>query len=358
MSRTNTANLFHTQYAQVAGTNRTTMKVLEFLVNNSSLVLDDSTTRNILRDRSMMRSSTPLSLIYQKFMNSNLLDMFTCIFPTNRSNLDSIPDLLTLSSINLDIAMMDSKGILKNHTMYEDKILLNMAGLLRYTGNTDQASISDTHELQSLIVRGLLCRSFFNTRSGGRWLSPRLCRFLIETYAMIITSQLSRTYGLDANAFLFVASKLALYIANQITNTSPHQNLTPDIFLTCSKIGTPQDLKEVMERNSDVLRSKFTLGVLCEDIIAKRGPARMRNFSQKELNKVCGNLGTDNISNLIQLEYPPYFAHQIILAISGDKNSLMYGLQQQGLLKDADEFAKELSTSGTFMPNLEDSMKK
>lgn len=36
--------------------------------------------------------------------------------------------------------------------------------------------------------------------------------------------------------------------------------------------------------------SKFTLGVLCEDIIAKRGPARMRNFSQKELNKVCGNL--------------------------------------------------------------------
>lgn len=58
MSRTNTANLFDTQYAQVAGTNRTTMKVLEFLVNNSSLVLDDSTTRNILRDRSMMRSST------------------------------------------------------------------------------------------------------------------------------------------------------------------------------------------------------------------------------------------------------------------------------------------------------------
>lgn len=323
-------------------------KVVKFLLDNRALRVSDDTMSDIYDTR--LRVVTPLANIYEHLSKSPARKIFTGIYPNVGRNTISVPDLLTLSSITIDLAALPHADPLKGFPEYKDKIIINLGGLIKPTGQGDKVFVADSHEMQSLFVRGALCRSFYTLEDGRGWLSPSLAKFIIESYSIVLSAQIANIFSLNITEQLNAATFFALYMAKQLYGSNYG---VPTTFYLCNFLGDKKYLEDIIKTNEASITGQFSISTAC-DLVAMNGPERMRSFDIRMLNQACANLGHDNISNLIAVEYPPYWVHQVILAMSGGKSSILYKLKQHRLIDRAKSFLQDLNTSNTFIGKLED----
>lgn len=341
-------SLFSTQYAKVSGMGVSLDKVTKFLLLNRSVVLSEETMERIFGTR--ISVNTPLSNIFKHLSGHPCRNMFTGILPSSERNTSEIPDLLALPSITLDLRGSTLPASVKSLPEYNDKILINLSGLIRPTGYGDTYEVSDFYEIQSLMIRGALCRSYTDVKFGYNWLSPSLSKFIIESYAVILSSQLVQTFALDFVQQMQVAAFFALYMSQKIANSN---DPFPQTFWLSTFLGDRKVVDEFVSTHRDTITDTLTLSDTC-DLIATHGSARMRNFDLRMLNQICSRIGSDNISNMIALEYPPYWVQQVLLAISAGKSTILAALKRYRLLEPAKTFANSLSTATVFLNTLDD----
>ena len=345
-------SLLDTEYAKISGMDKSMAKVVKYLINEGrGYILNEDTVNDIFSSR--WKTNTPLSMIFENITNSSVKNMYTVLAPTNTRNTTTVPDLLSLSSIVIDLKGTPATDILKNMPMYHDKVVLNIGNILNFTGMGQRANISDTTLLQRYIVAGALCRSYLESKHSPGWLSPSLGKFIIKTYSMLISAKIAELSGLSYAAQIVPAFFLACYMTFKVMNISR----IPNPAYLFDFLGNASLVNEMMNTHADLIYGRtFDKNALC-DAIATVGGEKLRNFNAGLLNQYCANIGIDNITNIISTEFPPYWVLQLIMSLSGTKTKLLYLLKQYKYDKEAIKFVQDLAMSRNFIDQIENNMK-
>lgn len=78
----------------------------------------------------------------------------------------------------------------------------------------------------------------------------------------------------------------------------------------------------------------------------------MSKFSFEMFSRNVGSICTDYPSSYISLEYPPYFVHQIMVAMSNGKTGLFFALKNARLTEEAKRFLSDLASTNAFIGKL------
>jgi hypothetical protein len=208
-------------------------------------------------------------------------------------------------------------------------------------------------KVQSLFVKGLLVRSYYNSID---WLTPSLIKYLSKSYSMTISTNIARNYNLDYNDQQIISTILTTYF-----HTKCYGDTRGDFPVTikdCTELGSRIDIVDRLETMKEYLNgdTDMTIESICE-LIRKMGPERMNTFDTRMFYTINQRLGSDHVSTLMSLEYPPYWAHEVLLALSGIKSGLYIAMKNQmrgKLIKEGEEFGDTLTRTSKFMDSIED----
>lgn len=346
-------NLFKTAVVQQAGIDNQVDSIAKFLISNRHLIrIDTESTAEIFK--TSVLSKTPISTAFETMMSSRKQDIFVAL---NIPPQVSTPEAITVDHLTFDVLQLQdfsasSRKAINALPEFADKIIVNLTPLLR---KKSQTSVTDMNRLQSIIVRGLLVRSYYLSRN---WLTPALIKYLSETYSMIISTNIARDYNLDYNDQLVVATALAAYFHQKCyADVKPGE--FPVTVNDCGWLGTRVEIVDRLEFFKDILQNQMgtdlelDINKLCT-LVSKCGPERLESFSTKALYTRNASMGSDHLSAMMSLEYPPYWAHQVLLALSGVRSGLQIAIKRgRGKLeRDGKQFAETLVRSSAFIPEL------
>jgi len=339
-------NIFTSSVYSTLGITAQLDTLVKFFINNRDIRIPVNVMDELYRTRIL--SETPMSIIFNNAHKADKLnELFSCIdIPGNLS----IPEGLTTSNITLDIMQMKGVSSSSYHGIsalpeYKDKLITNLTPLTKRTGG-----ISDINELHSMLVRGLLVRSYFISKN---WLNTDLIKYLGKSYSMTISTSVAKTYDLPVNDQLTIATALTAYFHQLVYGDVKDTEWSPTIS-RCEYLGDRFSIIEALEAFKEKLNgsTNINLNKVCE-LIAAFGPSRLSKFDLKTLYTLCQRLGTNNIVALMAVEYPPYWAHQVLAAFSGTKSGLYFALRNNGkLVSEGKVFADQLNRSNVFIPVL------
>lgn len=333
----------HTRFAEIFDIEKQMKFVVDYLIANRTVIANKFDLANIFSMKSL--TSTPISQIFERCISSGFIDEFAVILKIpDRS---SVPDLITMNSIVIDLKQSDKGLPLKPYTELFQKILLNISSIVKYTNNG--IYVAAVQEMHSMFVKGMLTRSY--AFSKDIWLSPSHNQFMIRSYSMLVATVIARTTGLSYNELLNVAMVFALYMSQMLNrNTSYGNEVIPASFYNQVYLGQRADLVRFTDEHSEDLKEPLNL-IRCCNLISKIGTAKVKNYSLDLLYRQCSSLGsyTDTLTTRIALEYPPYWVWMIAQTVSGAKlGSFGKILQQHGLMNGAKKFSNELVFSNIY----------
>lgn len=330
-----------TGYAQFAGLSGQSTRVLKYIVENRNSILSESELIGLAQYvRTILK--TPMAEFFDRIVASQGLKNFMAIYlPATDS---SVPELLTVNALALDLKQMDNTGILRSTPEARDKIAVNMSGIIKPDKATGKFAISSADTLQNIFTRGYLMASY---EDSDGWLTPYLGEFGTRTYSMIISSLISRYYNLTIPETMQVMGILALYFT-QIIDEDRGDPIMPSLFNRCTFIGNRAELERLAEACAEKSAVGLTLNSTIE-LIAELGPEKMRTFNGSVFYSLCSNLGPDVITTQIALEYPPYWIYVLMLALSGNKVPIVYQLTAQKLANEGrSKFLQQLLTNSSL----------
>lgn len=342
-------SLLSTDYAMSSGMTQSLNKVIKFLLEHKDLMMDDESFHRIMSFRSPV--NTPISSIYEKIIETNARQIYTCFIPPTGSNVVSVPDLLTLNSVTIDLGSLKNNDLVKYFPQYKNKIVINLGGLIKYPHPGGVPIITDSFEIQSLFVRGALCRSFL-ANSSERWLTPSIMKFVVKTFALYLSSMIGQVRALNwieqSSIALCFAAFISKKLSGNVANNIP-------IGLQSVDFVSRDVVTHFVDKNKSILEQPMDVNKLAM-LIATNGPERMTQFSSTELYTVCKSISQNPIMNLIMLEYPPYWVHQLLLVASGTKNRLAMLTKNYKLDQDIKKFANEVWNTPSFVDQIEDTL--
>jgi len=319
---------------------RTTINALQlkeltsFLIKYRSL-LPIVDTKPMLLTKTMME--TPINTVYSRFVEWNKDKLFGFIkIPTDIAS----PEIITYTHVALDTKQFKdvSEELYRSICVapeFADKIVFNVTPLVKRNNELNNTSI-----FQSLFVRDLLSRSFYNTNDF--WLTPPLIQYMCKTYSMSVAASIGAVFGLTTAEIQMVAVIFALYFLQQVSDAQ-----SAEIVLRNSNryiFGNSADVLNVISRVKDVLGPDYatmTLDNACS-CVGAMGINRLSEVNRRFLYNRMRSFGPDVNSTAIALEYPPYWLYLILLASSGQKIGLMNFMKKWGMLKEVPRFTDDL----------------
>ena len=317
----------------------------KFLLDNvHRITFDHDVEKKLLSTRDSM-SHTTMSELYQQAMFENKLDMFRLLI---LDKVDKIPSYFLISWLDIDTLELrdtdkQSADILNTISEYRDKVLIDVTP---YYSKKKQG-ISDTTSFYSRIVRALLSRSYY--KSDKMWLTPNIIYLLAKFYSTIISSKIGKIYNFTYQEQAIAATALTVFFVNRCTEYDEVINPMMGKMDFLRKVIDTKPIYDYITENFTV--NTFDLNAVVK-VITEFGPARVGTFTVSTLYSMNANLTSNQIISLIALEYPPYWCHTIISALSGDKTSMYHSIKSLNLKADALAFQNELLKTNSFIRSL------
>lgn len=339
-------NIYNSAIYEITGVANQLDTIVKFLISNRNVRIPTPDMAEIAKTKVL--ATTPISTIYDNAVQSKRIDnLFAALQMPRGSN---VPEALTMNHITIDTLQLkeyDQKvhKALSALPEFRDKIVVNLTHLLK---KTVKNAVSDMNELQSLFVRGLLVRSYFTSTN---WLTPQLIKFLSKSYSMTVSSNIARNYDLTIQDQMVVATILTAYF-HQLCYADTKEGEWPVTVNDCDYLGRRFDIMQILDDMKEKLGGKTEMDIetVCE-LISKSGPSRLESFNKRAFYTSCQQLGNDNITTLLALEYPPYWAHQVLLALSGIKSGLYFSMKKiPKMLPEGKVFTDTLNRSPNFLP--------
>ena len=339
-----------TQIAKSADIKSQIEQLVKYLIKNRNIVADPSVTQVISQTKPIL--ATPITLMFEQCVNTDYFKEFATLHPiTDRTRpmLDSVPDILTMNSIVVDLKGTPEAQPLEAYYELKDKILINAAGLI---GVTDRGvQVKDLNELHSMYVRGMLTRSF--SVSNG-WLTPSLSSYIVKVYSLLLSSVIAKNQNLIYAEQMPVAAVLALYMS-QLLMRDDEDPARPSLFFRASSfLGMNRmELEDLASKCASLSGPGLDIPKVCE-LIAEVGPMRLKKFNTRLFYSLCSVLGSPNdvIATQISFQYPPYFLHSILRALSQMQfGQFVYYMKQHRLLDEGKKFFGELRVARSLYDN-------
>lgn len=312
-----------TQFAQTAGFNLSAKSMLKFVVDNQSSVWTLDDLRSLIKPiHTTLKTST--SQIFDLLTNRDCLSNFAVINVSSKET--NIPELLTASNITLDLKYIPGSDILRPYRQLANKVLVNITSCLNKNRSLETETVNDIASLQAFFIRGQYCLTY---QDDDDWLGGSLTEYILKSYSIILSAMISRQYSLDLQDQIAAGMWFAAFMASRLDNDTG----IPRMLYRATWFTSQQRIREFIQENEEILsRGIKDLDELCQHI--SQITPRMKNFNDVILRSICGSLGPDNLTSRIALEYPPYWAYLILCALSGDKMSLLYQLNNNRLTNE------------------------
>lgn len=327
-------DFFNTGFALQAGLSAQTSRVLKYVLDNRNLILSISEVMSIVAPiRSILRS--PIGECFNRIINSDGLINFASLYIPSKSV--GVPEALSTPSLTMDIAQMPNAASVRSIPELRDKVIVNITPAVRPDRATGGLTATSIDTFQAMYVRGQLVMSY---NDEDTWLPALSADYLVKTYSMILSGLISRYYSLSLIETMRVAGIFALHFCQLLSEDEKDPN--PPLFSHCSYIGSRADLANMAKAYESISKTGLNLSK-CVELINNLGVDRMNNFTLDALMAMSCNLGPDLITSEIALEYPPYWAYILILALSGNKIQMIYQLNNHKLTQEG---------STKWLPNL------
>jgi hypothetical protein len=230
-------------------------------------------------------------------------------------------------------------------------MVINVTDLMKNNGD-----FSDVSQFQGRVVRDFLSRNYFNSK-GSIWLSPTFVRYIAKVYNMTIGGRIARLFNLSPQIKSFIQTIFCLFFVGKMTSTSTAQ-IFVKTHLRQLGLGHDVDLVQIFAFIEDVLKKKApeTLFDVCQVIDAfghdQMSTDRGSRLTIHVLNTLATSWYRDVHIAMIALEYPPYFAYLVMLALSNAQISLSFSMRDMNLTKEGHELFDTLLHSPAFLNSI------
>ena len=336
-----------TKFATIIDYDNQVKQVVKYLAQNRLAVKDPSFLQPIYNTRPFTK--TIINELFDQTVNSGFIDEFATLY-IDKTIDNNIPDLLSLTSIIIDLKNNPIAAPLAPFRELKDKLIVNASTLIRSNPANRSVQVSDINKLHSMYVKGLLTRSF--SVSDG-WLTSSLCTYLIKSFCLPISSIVARNEYLTYPEQLQVAMVFAFYMSQLLSRNG--ENLTrPSLFFRNTYLGNMQDLNNFAARIEPFTADGLDIAKCCA-IVAELGPQRLQKFNSDIFYRSCSTLGSsqDMITTQIAFENPAYWLFLVLESLSGEKmGSLTTQLKQHKLIgSESAKFAMELKVCRSLYEN-------
>lgn len=340
----NKPTLFETPFAAARSLNKELPPAVAYLIKYNDIVHVDPGFINDIN----VYSSTSASVIFNNLKVDGKASSFMFY---NIGRAPDVPPILTVNDISIDGSHIPAVSVPKNL----QKCWVNLTPIISQKDSYNgRINVTDTTELANLMMRGALVMSYHNTTD--LWLPPNLAVYVIEFYSGVIANALGLVYNLNHDERLFVQTMFAVYYAQCLGGTNAPLDIPP-LLMRCQFLGSGANIadrinsiKELRPNNGD---SYLHPSMAC-DIIAERGPERMRKFSNVYLYRYLSATAIDSQIMLLAVDYPPYWVYQMLKVAHGYKNPVMSNmLKLTGTKIKLQQFAKDLAESNIILRKLD-----
>jgi len=341
-------NIFDTLTTR-ATINKTQLNELtNFLVVNRTYRLSIPDVKSLVGAKSL--AVTTMSSLFNQAIELHKEHLFNFMrFPTTSL---TIPEVVTYRHVTFDFKQLATSvngsgfaDTLKVVPEFSNTIFENVTPMLRNSGE-----LVDTLAFQSMVVRDLLVRSYYDNKSTV-WLTPSLLRYLCRFYNMSMSSVIASTFNLNYSEQQMIATVFSLFFLQLVSDTD-----TAEIMVKTSKLGlgTPDQLLGIIGRLKNVLGDRYdamTLDDVCIGI-NNLGIARLEGIDRRFIYTRQRSIGPDALTSAMSIEYPPYWCYLVLTVLSGRKMGLQNTFKRNDLNKDAVAFADDLIKTQSFLPAL------
>ena len=177
--------LWDTQFARMADYSSQIKNVVKYLIQNRSIVVPPQVMEPVYQLKPY--SKTIINELFDRCVNTGYINEFASILPIEPRGISrqtinvSVPEILTTTGLVVDFKNNPNGSPLASYFELNNKLLINLAGIVKRNEQTRNLIVSDINELHSMYVRSMLVRSF--SVSDG-WLTPSLSTFIVKTYAL------------------------------------------------------------------------------------------------------------------------------------------------------------------------------
>lgn len=342
MIRTNKL-ITHTRIAEQLDMDKRVKSAASYLAANRAVIVPKEKLMSIFSARSLQQ--TPMSLLFTDAVARKYLDIFATIADPEGRDTRDLPDILAMPSLIVDLAQCEANRTLVAFADIYNKVIVNITHLTKVNRATDTLETSALHELHSIYVKALLVRSYYMSGRSS-WLNPVMRSFITRTFSLFIASVIARQANLDFSEMNEVASVFALYMTQMLAGDEEDVSI-PQSYLNINYLGTRADLLYVAEQCQEYMKDAgiLTLTSICQ-FLSDKGPSRLGGYNLGLFIRHCAVLGVynDSVSTLIAFDYPPYWVHLLLLAVSGVKMSVLNkSLQQFNMKTGAMKLAQDLA---------------
>jgi hypothetical protein len=285
---------------------------------------------------------TPLGTVFSRAVELGKDRLFS--FLKIPPSVTPIPEVVTWRHVTYDA--MQIRTVSENlyralkTPEFADRLIINATPMVRQNGE-----VTDLTAFHGTAVRDLLSRSYF--RADQTWISPTLSLFMCKAYTITISSVIARPFQLNGSEQQALSILLAYYFLSQVTDPAQAGDMLRNSTRALRLYDTAQvnDIVSLIEREPDC--KELTLARVCE-ISGKLGIARLK-LDLRSLYTRLSTIGPDQHTSFIALEYPPYWAYLLLLAVSGRKTMLSFLLKNAGLENEVKRFAEDLAQAHNFL---------
>ncbi len=316
----------------------------EYLIRHRDMIMDPLTTQSFFKARSLV--TTPISKIFTRAVAVGDVNRFSLL--SRGRDQTAVPELLTMRHLPFDLMQMASVNpsiadATRALPELNDKIVVNTAQMMRQSGE-----ISDVPGFYNVVVRDLLSRSFFDSRTRSTWLNPSLTQFVCKIYSMSLGSSIAVWYGLDHKTQGFVTALFAYFYLGQMTSPEAAQTILTSQW-KAYLLPEPRELTALFATIKDVC-GKQSLDSL-NDVFTAIDALHVERLrlDWNILLRRMQAMGPDVHTSGLALEYPPYFIYLILLVLSGSKIGLGYKIKSNSMMKDGTRFVDDLVQSNSFL---------
>lgn len=340
-------SIFDTLTAQTTITKAQLSEMVNFLIFNRSFKLNANDTKTLVSLRPL--TATAISNLFTRAVELRKDALFSFIKIPKLTV--TIPEVLTYTHITYDFKQLntvedkDLYDVISKIPEFANTICFNVTSLLKGSGEPN-----DALSFQSLYVRDLLSRSYFDNRST-MWLSPSLIRYICRFYNMSLSTTIGMVYNLTWKEQQSVATVFSLLFLQKVSNTD-----MAEVFIKSQKLGlgTVQEITDIITKVKEVLGDNYAQMSLDDACTAINGLGigRLESVNRKFLFTRMRSIGPDVLTSSMALDYPPYFVYLILLVLSGRMTALTTTLKRNDLQKDGIAFADDFVKSHSFLPAL------
>ncbi len=312
--------IYDTPICQSANVSKVIKDTMSFLIKNRLTVTVSDLDLSRIRDINVF-STTPMYELYSKIIDENNFKEFTMLNFNNQVN--NIPEVLTRADISIDARYLDTNVPKELKTGW-----INLSPILsKKPSDRHHLTITDNASLHSLVVRMFLTMSYHDSK--GDWLSPKLSAFVIESYIIVLSRLITRSYNLSFEEDMMIKTVFAYHYASlmttQFVKSGGYQ--IPSLLSRMSVLGNLGDIFSRVEAFTEYIpKDRHMTFYDVMDIIRQVGPDRVSNLKTDMVYRLFSSGTMQSTAQLIATDHPAYFVWILLKQASGIKNPMLHSI--------------------------------